>query len=177
VKRSAEKALGLGKKANRTAKKANKTASTALKAARKALAEGSRQGPQGPAGPAGKDLVLNTPLASGTTERGVWSVAGGANDDMSDVIEFEAPLSASLNTAHTIRVVGAPPDAGGHCPATGSAERGYFCLYERASTATFGSLGDPTTGTLGASPLGVDVEYTGSGANEAANGSWAVTAP
>lgn len=131
-------------------------------------------GTTGPSGPAGKDLVLNTPLASGQTDRGVWAVGGGNGDNLIYAIQFHAPLAAPLDSAHTIRVAG---NSGPHCPGPGQAEAGYFCLYERSSTATFQSISDPATGASGVSTLGAQVAYIGAGSNVGAVGTWAVTAP
>jgi hypothetical protein len=177
IKKTAAKALRLGKKADKSSKKAVKTANEAKATAAKALAKGGPPGPQGAAGANGRDLVLNTPLAGGQTDRGIWAVGGGTSDSMFDAIQFHAPLTAPLDAAHTIRVAGSGPDAGGHCQAPGSAARGYFCLYERVSSATFDSISDPATGVIGVGTLGAQVAYTGSGPTQGAQGTWAVTAP
>ncbi len=58
-----------------------------------------------------------------------------------------------------------------------SAERGYFCLYQRVSTADFTAIGDPATGTAGVGTLGAQVSFTASRATRSAVGTWAVTAP
>lgn len=53
LKKTASKALGLGKKADKRARKASKKADTALKTAKQALAQDGKPGPQGGRGPTG----------------------------------------------------------------------------------------------------------------------------
>jgi hypothetical protein len=64
-----------------------------------------------------------------------------------------------------------------HRPGKGRADSGFLCWYEvTAGKFTFGSFGDPTTDTAGASGEGMDAQYSSSG-NARISGEWAVTAP
>jgi hypothetical protein len=59
-------------------------------------AEGPR-GIQGKEGAPGRDLTVETPLASGHTETGVFGAAGGESPFMLAVVSFVQPLAAGLD--------------------------------------------------------------------------------
>ena len=147
----------------------------------------NQQGPrglQGPSGQAGLDghagtngqpFDANATLPPGQTLTGVWTVAGGNADDLATQVQFTPRLAADLPAASVQRVVGSSTTT--QCPGPGQAARGFFCLYERSSTATFQGIFDGATGAVGANRTGASIDYSGTGPSQAAAGTWAVTAP
>jgi hypothetical protein len=114
-------------------------------------------------------------LQSGQTEHGVFAGGGGSSDYINIPIQFDPLLPADLDTGHTILVTGATAT---HCPGTGQADPGYFCLYEKSKgNATFLNFGNPVAATQGASKEGENVFYTTSGNLAYVYGEWAFTAP
>jgi hypothetical protein len=114
-------------------------------------------------------------LQSGQTEHGIFAGGGGTGDYLNIEIQFDPELPADLDTAHTILVTGASAT---HCPGTGQADPGYFCLYEKAKgNATFLNFGNPVAASQGASKEGENVFYTTSANLAYVYGEWAVTAP
>ena len=113
-------------------------------------------------------------LQSGQTEHGVFAGGGGTGDNIVIQVQFVPRLPSALDSSHVIFVNGTSAT---HCPGHGRADRGYLCWYEvTAGSFTFGSFGDPTTDSAGASSEGVDAQYSSSG-NVRISGEWAVTAP
>jgi formylglycine-generating enzyme required for sulfatase activity len=110
LNKTAKKALGLGKKADKRAKKANKTADTALKTAQQALAQGGKpgtqgsqgpqgsqgsQGPQGSQGSAGSDL---TAVCQGNGAQDVMVKAGTTCMDRYEASIWDAPTGGNQIT-------------------------------------------------------------------------------
>jgi hypothetical protein len=132
------------------------------------------QGPGGAAGAAGQAFDAGARLPSGQTLTGVWAVSGTNGDVMATQVQFVPPLSGDLAAGAVQRVVSAPT---AQCPGVGSAARGFFCLYEKASSATFNGIFDAASQNPGANRTGAVIDYTGSASSTGANGTWAVTAP
>ena len=113
-------------------------------------------------------------LQSGQTEHGVFAGGGGTGDNIVIQIQFDPHLPSALDSSHVIFVNGTSAT---HCPGQGRADRGYLCWYPvTVGSFTFGSFGDPTTDTAGASSDGMDAQYSSSGPVRI-SGEWAVTAP
>jgi hypothetical protein len=134
-----------------------------------------RQGLRGLAGTAGRSFDANATLPSGQTLTGPWFVGGGASDNLGTQVQFTPRLSADLPGTAVQRII--PPTFTTQCPGIGQAARGFFCLYEKASNATFGGIFDAVSGAGGANRTGAVITYSGTAAYTAANGTWAVTAP
>jgi hypothetical protein len=135
------------------------------------------QGPKGDPGTNGTDLTSHTPLPSGQTESGVYSVAGGDSTAGSivSVMQFTQPLAADLDSAHVERTT----TTSANCPGPGQAMPGYLCAYERRLiNATFGFIQNPAfSTTVGASKYGAQIFYIPTASGAVAYGTWAVTAP
>jgi hypothetical protein len=134
----------------------------------------NQQGPRGLSGANGQAFDANATLPPGQTLTGIWAVGGGASDNVGTQVEFTPRLSADLPAGAVQRVISTPTP---QCPGPSQAARGFFCLYEKASNLTFGGIFDTATQLGGANRAGAVIQYSGTAANQAANGTWAVTAP
>jgi hypothetical protein len=137
----------------------------------------NQQGPRGlrgASGAKGQAFDANATLPPGQTLSGVWTVGGGASDDVGTQVQFTPRLSADLPASAVQRVFSAGSP---QCPGPGRAARGFFCLYEKASSLNFIGIFDAVSNGPGANRTGAVIDYSGTGGNQAAVGTWAVTAP
>jgi hypothetical protein len=164
-----------------TATKLSKTARAAL--AGDADAQG-KEGSRGPEGNSGKSIVALAPLASKSTETGVFAAAGGsettpAGQLMTAVVQFAQPLPAPLDSHHVVTLKQSESSAD-HCPGVGQAAPGFFCAYVgyELGASFFSPFEDPATGANGTGVDGANafVKTTATGTG-ALGGTWAVTAP
>jgi hypothetical protein len=136
-------------------------------------------GTNGTNGVDGRDLISQTPLASGQSESGAFAIgtAGGTSGFASTGISFAQPLAAPLGNGHVVD--NAPGTTSSNCPGKGKASPGFACIYEaeRASLTFLEGFGFAGSGESNAAQTyGFSVYYTVGGAGFV-DGTWTVTAP
>lgn len=153
-----------------------------------------QDGADGATGPAGEDGTFGGDLPSGETLRGPFSIHGGRtgnNPNVQTDIAFPAPLPINVQSSnvHAIDPQGTPPpecddgSAPAPSPSNPEADPGHLCLFAQFLLGASFADGspdvtqDPTSGASGASKYGALVNFTASGDDAIAFGTWAVTAP
>jgi len=115
-------------------------------------------------------------LPPGATETGIWSLTGGAAEEVYVPMSFTIPLAQPLGSS---RVHYVPENGGGVCKGTAeepTAPAETLCVYEHIlENATAGGIWDFTGGAGGASPSGAYVFFEGVTSSSTGRGTWAVT--
>ena len=147
------------------------------------------RGLTGLTGPAGRSAL--SPLRSGETVRGTWSVSGGqpsgGSSEAVGAISLPIPAPVPIDSAHAV-IANNDTQTGDGCTGTAAAPvaaPGYLCAYGFASSGTtFGSaygarsnLASPSGGGTGdGTTSGIMVDIIGDG-NWNTRGTWAYRAP
>jgi hypothetical protein len=139
-----------------------------------------KNGTNGTNGTNGANLLSNTPLASGQSESGWFSLGAGeqvTNGEIGEGISFAQPLASGIPEGN---VVVNPPgtESSAHCPGLGRAERGFLCFYtaENHNMEFVHALNFNFT-EFATGLYGFALYFDVLGANSFVDGSWTVTAP
>jgi hypothetical protein len=127
-------------------------------------------------GPHGRVLASRTSLLVGQSESGTFAAgAGTSSGELGIGISFARPLATAVGGGHA--VFNKPGESSAHCPRTGSAERGYLCLYASESeSASFVRTLSFTPFELDATGrFGFAAYFTLARAHGFVTGSWTVT--
>jgi hypothetical protein len=134
-------------------------------------------GSNGANGTNGANLTTQTPLASGQSESGWFTVGDGtsASGFVGQGISFSQPLSAPIGTEKVVfNNVGATTPT---CPGVGQAARGFVCIYTaEIQKMSFDTALDFKLDQNSADKFGFALYFAAEGAGFA-DGSWTVTAP
>jgi hypothetical protein len=135
-------------------------------------------GTNGSNGTNGQDLTSHTPLPSGQSESGFFTMAGGTSTGgfVGQGISFSQPLSAALGENHV--VFNEPGATSPNCAGFGQAGRGFVCLYAAENSGmTFFKAFDFQFNPNSADKYGFSLYFAIGGSGAFVDGSWTVTAP
>ena len=136
-------------------------------------------GANGANGANGKDLISQTPLASGQSESGFFAAADGESKSgyVAQGISFSQPLAAPIAENHVLYNLEKVTSA--QCPGFGQAAPGYVCLYESEGSGLlpFFIARDFALHANAADKYGFALFFEAKAAGTFVAGSWTVTAP
>ena len=114
-------------------------------------------------------------LASGKSESGIFSAAGGDDPSgtgwVSQGITYAQPLAKAIPDSHIVSAVKSAPN----CAGVGHAARGYLCLYDMVYGDV--GLGYGFSSSVPVGKLGVMLYWTATGPAPHVSGAYTVTAP